>query len=189
MTNIRVSNRQPDAGYTPFGRGFVLPGRYSVFIDDPQFDYVVQMDVEVMDGAPRCRTLKATSRSDGPSVTGEGIRKLPVAGFLRHTAQDAALRIVRQAADGSVAMVPVRSEDVDDLFKDLRRTARRNTAVDTDRLKDVADTYRTALANGEPQHGQWLTSRASPPRPRPSWFGRHATLACYRKPLEERHRG
>jgi hypothetical protein len=149
MANVKVIQRFPGGGMVPFGEGFSLPVSYKVSVDDPQYPFIVELDVSVLDGQPQCRELRVKAREGGPPVTGEELRKLRVAGFLRHTARYAAYRHEAQP-DGSVKFTPVgEDEDVDTIYSQLRKRGPRRER-DYERLKEVASIYRAALARREP---------------------------------------
>lgn len=69
-------------GLAPIGGGFFLPlgpaeGSTSE-TDAPEVPYVVKFVVELERGRYVCTSLECQRREDGPPVTGQGLRDLPV---------------------------------------------------------------------------------------------------------------
>jgi hypothetical protein len=145
--HVKVLQRFP-GGMVPFGEGLSLPAGYEVRVDDDQFPCVVELEVAVVDGRPQCRELRVSAREGGPPVTSEEIRRLPIAGFLRHTAQYAAYRH-ELLPNGSVKFTPIADQDIDAVYGQLRRRGPRR-GRDHERLKEVAGIYQAALARRDP---------------------------------------
>jgi hypothetical protein len=128
-------------GVVPFGGRFAFPRRWQVKIDDPNLPYRVELEIVAEGGSFACRGLRCESRPGGPAVTGEGIRRLPIAGFVRHTLQDVALVQV-----GKGHYVPLGDQaDLEEIFAAYRRTETGRRPITDDELAEVAEIYRAAL--------------------------------------------
>ena len=146
--SVQVSARYrfPGAGFTSIGQGLALPGEYGLSIDDEALPYLVEMDVRVEDGKPTCEALKVARRPGGPPVTGEGIRKLPVAGFLRHTVQDVAYRVT-ETGSGTYKLEPLERKEMP-AARQLYEATRRRESMSDERLQEAARSYREAERRG-----------------------------------------
>jgi hypothetical protein len=115
------------------------------------------------DGKPVCQTLRCIRRPGGPPVTGEGIRKIPVAGILRHTLPDVALRIT-ETGPGQYVLTPIlpggeASEDqMMAAVREAMAVAPKRYPVTEARLKKAALLYSDAEARGDPPTKHVATS-------------------------------
>jgi hypothetical protein len=156
--SVQVQLRVPEARAIRFGdAGFALWDRYTVKVDDPKIPYLLDLEVAVRQGrGPTCESMRCTQRPDGPTVSTEGIRRLPVAGILVSTALYAAVSVETFKSSARVSPVTaaeMRSPEFRAFERMLasgprRRPGRRPT--DDDRLEQVAEVYRAAVALGEP---------------------------------------
>jgi hypothetical protein len=108
-------------------------------IDDPPA--LLQVVVEIADGAPAVVGIASHPRQ--PVLTGELLRRLPVANIARQTI---ALAAERRSGGQHSRRRPKQAKE----FKQLARILRdgRGTRVTDETLRAVADVYRTAYASG-----------------------------------------
>lgn len=125
---------------------------------DPEADgrpgHALELEVAVDErGVPRCRSFTVRAHDNGPEVTGETLRRLPVRTLVRDaTARVAAQWRLSEAQGEDMRLVPASpSEGLETyraLLEDARRP-RRGSPITDDHLRQVADLYRTALARGD----------------------------------------
>jgi hypothetical protein len=144
---------------------------FIVEVDDDDLPYALQLTAEVEDGQLLLGELILRRRPGGPGVTGEGIRAVPVASILRQVAPMAAMGAVEPGT-----WTPLRSEDEVRAFMRAYRASprkagdppsRRSThrkpdlsdAAPAQRLGEVADTYRAALAAGSSAPSKVIAAR------------------------------
>ena len=125
---------------------FAVWDRYSVRINDQQFPFVVELDVVLEDGKPSCQAVHLERRPGEVPIKGGALR-LPIAGFLRHTTPQVAMRAVKGQKG---AWAPIREEDVDAFYAAYRKTERksRRDRITDERLAEVANIYRAAVNTG-----------------------------------------
>jgi hypothetical protein len=113
-------------------------------------DLWIELQVEVNRwGRGRCVGIKIEPL-DGGAVTGELLRKVPIATLVRHAVPEAGSRI-RETAPGRFE--PLIGTERDDAYSQLlenTRPVRRGAPITDDHLKQVAAVYGEALVNGEP---------------------------------------
>jgi hypothetical protein len=146
---MRITARMSAAGLVPFGDGdLVLPGRYTVEVDDPEVG-TMQVEVVVEGGRPVCEALEVRRHHGGPPVSAESLRRVALGRYLRASAALAAMR-VRENQDGSMTVEPVEANDADEAgrLRDADKRAggrgRRRTITD-DHLREVAAVYTAEL--------------------------------------------
>lgn len=66
-----------------YGDKFVVPDHYEVKAEGQELPYRVRLKVVMEHGEPRVQSLTCERLPDGPPVTSEGLRRLPVARMLR----------------------------------------------------------------------------------------------------------
>jgi hypothetical protein len=100
------------AGYKPadlvrFGRGFALPAKFSLAFNVKHIPYHVTLDIVLRDERFEVESLVAERKKNGPPVTSEGIRKIPVQELLRTAATKNVCRIKKNPkAPDSVVITP-----------------------------------------------------------------------------------
>jgi hypothetical protein len=71
------------------GGRYRAPSRVEVdVVDEPGIPYDVTLTIEMQDKLYVCASLTASRRPNGPAVTAEGLRSLPVASLVRRSVQD-----------------------------------------------------------------------------------------------------
>jgi hypothetical protein len=132
--------------------GFAVWSPYRATIDDPALPYFVEIVARVEQGRFVCEELVCRRRPGGPAVNAVDLRRLPIAGFIRHTAPFAAWKGKETPTKGVYSGVPLNEEDIERFYSSYRRTERRGGRQPTtdERLREVADIYRAALSTGRP---------------------------------------
>jgi hypothetical protein len=129
--------------------GFAVPRRFTARGE------TVSLDVEVdTDGTVACRAIEVRA-ADGEAVTGETLRRLPVAKLTRQAVAGAA-RLYQPVTDGGPPIfhltgAPVRAHA--DFYNSYTRDARRprrGSPLTPQHLAQVAALYRAALQRGDP---------------------------------------
>ena len=130
-------------GLVPYGsEGLHLPPRYGVEVDDDACPFLVELQVVVSDGRPRCSEVRFRQRPDGAPVTSESLRAVPLARFLREST--AAYSVwVQYGADGEVMFVQASGRG--DMPAHDRAAARRpRRQLTDDLLRQVAEVMAEA---------------------------------------------
>lgn len=112
-----------------------VPDRFSVRFSFED-DHTVEMDVEVHDGHPECQTLQVDRGPGQAPLTGDELRRLPVAAWV----QLATERVAHVVTAPGALTVPARPDDT--TREDAARAVRRRQPLTTDRLEEVAYAYR-----------------------------------------------
>jgi len=129
----------PNAGDTldEVAPGLLVPHRITATVTGiPPYD--LELVIEFVDGRFACTSLTARRSEDGESITGDGIRKIPVAAYVSAAVREAARRVDTRSRD-EVLSVPV--------SQDARSYSKRGPVDDT--LREVAAVYRLAYVLGE----------------------------------------
>lgn len=130
-------------GWTRVGDNFAVPNRFSATIHDLDFD--VELDLVFEAGAARCAALRYRARPGGP-LTSTSIR-IPLDRAVRQAAAQAAVAIEEWMGPEFVAHVADDAERA--AFSAQPRPARQRGVPLPDKLlKDAADVYRAARAQG-----------------------------------------
>lgn len=109
----------------PLGSGFAMGYSPSVRVDDPTVDVVVELDLDVEEGRLVVTELRAERRPDGPPVTVDVLKSLPLVSLVTRSAEAglmSGLVKVRSTGPGSTRIVPARPEDLEKL-PDVERAA------------------------------------------------------------------
>jgi hypothetical protein len=175
---ITAAGRVADPDYVPIGDRLVLPERFHAVIepDDPALPRCY-LGVAVERGRAVCVELRCERREDGPPVTGEALRQLPIAAFTREATRRVTQRLVADPDGEGVRSVsvyydfgdrlpvewegdtPVYSGTSDPLPAAERFDAqyarsagapRRRGPMREEDLREVAGAYRGAVAAQEP---------------------------------------
>ena len=140
--------------------GLYLPERFLAHFDEPGRAALVEVEIRVMNGQPRCIRLTCTARQDGDVVSAELVKNLPVTQYVRIAASHAALRGYR-TDDGFMAFEPVNAADADLLASEVHRVGRRHRILTENFLRQVASVYEqnrnTAPTQAVAEH--FFTSR------------------------------
>jgi hypothetical protein len=134
-------------------RTFTATGRHQ--------DFTIELEVEVDDrGRPHCRRLAVSATGDGSDVTGDTLRRLPVAKLVGEATTEAALsqktprvKDPRGVTLDSCTAGPLTSNERSDFYGRFAQGARRphrGSPVTDENLRQVADLYRAALERGDP---------------------------------------
>jgi hypothetical protein len=118
------------------GGGLAVPRRLRLTADKLELPYLVKLEVVLEAGRFICEQLTCSRRKDGPPVTGEGIRALPIASMIRRGVEPEVLNAQRVDAD-TVKLTPIEIPD-------------RLTGPTPEALRAVAVIYRLAYATGSP---------------------------------------
>jgi len=102
LAGIRFGGADMSALYQ-LAPGELLPRRFCLGMDIPDLPYTVEIDVGTEPGRIWCVALRAAARDDGPAVTSEGLRKLPVARLLKIASQFVA-ELVYTFPEGALRM-------------------------------------------------------------------------------------
>lgn len=131
---------------------------------DPAFDpdaegqpgHKLEIEIAVDDrGVPRCRGLAIRAYDDGPEVTGDLLRRLPIRRLVKEATGVAASVVALEVAPGGggahlyIPSPPERREIYGQFTDDARRP-RRGSPITDQNLRGVAGLYRAALDNGDP---------------------------------------
>ncbi len=133
----------------PVAPGFALWDDATVDIDASGLSYRVTLRLTVENGQPVVAGLEVHRRKNGPPITPEALRRLPLGALLREVASRAAWT-VRPAGGKSVSLRPLMGDDDAGFRRALRQRTRAGRPPMTDKeLETVAATYRAALSRGE----------------------------------------
>jgi hypothetical protein len=136
----------------------VLPAGYTLTItpDDPTLP-LCELDVAAEQGRLRCVEVRCRARPDGPAITSDLLRRVPVARYLRETTDFAARRVVVRRSGSRVLRLLYDPETPDDraalkavaaTYPAAAQTRRRARKTDDD-WRQVARVYRNALSLGQ----------------------------------------
>jgi hypothetical protein len=125
----------------------------------PDLPYLVSLVVENVGAEPRCCELHVLARPDGAPVTSENLRRLPVGELVRRVVAEQDVW-VSETGDFPWTLLD-RTNTGDPAGRDReefhaylrarkREERRGRRRITDDDLRRVADTYRRALAQGEP---------------------------------------
>lgn len=162
MGQLRVT--QPFAMPVPMG-GYAMPPEFTISYlagDEPGAEPDLDIEFEVRDGAPRCRSVKITAHPDGAEITRTDLRSLRLEDLLEYAVSAVGNR-VRQVGPrgetfqciGKFGPEVWRLEHVEDdagqrhLMKATRtaRSEARRRKMTDDVLRDVAEVYRKHVAD------------------------------------------
>ena len=120
-----------------FGKGFALPDKFSISFDK-RLPYRVTLEVILVGERFEVESLKAERKKNGPPVTSEGIRKIPVQELVRSEATRLIHRVKKNPkSPGESIITPARLQGLD------RFAAEGPT---DEALQHVAVIYRVAFA-------------------------------------------
>ncbi len=80
----------------PLGDGRHTPRRFAFLVDEDSEPYLLEIHVVFVDGRPTCENLQVRQKPGGPPVTSEGLRRVPLAGYVRACAGMHAQRITSE---------------------------------------------------------------------------------------------
>ncbi len=131
----------------PYGsEGLYLLPRYGVAVDDPLNPYLIEIEVQVVDGQPRCEELRCRQRPDGPPVSSENLRKVRLGGYLRLSAVAMSFHAVLDE-NGDVLFAQATGTGDEELL--ARAAVRRpRVTVTEDLLRRVAQIHRDGGPKG-----------------------------------------
>lgn len=91
------------------GTSYVVPRMFDVFFGDPRllFDVEISVHMDPTTLGPQCSHIDVQQRSDGPEVTSERLRSIPIAQLMQQGARFMALQPSTEE-DGSIRFVPAR---------------------------------------------------------------------------------
>ncbi len=128
--------------YVRVAPGLAMPAAVTVQAEDVRgYD----VDVVVSDGRLVAREVRVRQRDDGPPVTGEAIRGVPLAGLVRQAAQHALE--YEQSGEGDAVLT--RLSPVTWITPETAERLR-EAGPTTESLHTVATLYRIALLTGQP---------------------------------------
>lgn len=133
---------QLEEGTVLIGAGVRLPRRLVATYDDGELP-LVKVTVSVMDGVPVCDRVDVARRPDGVSLTGDELRRVPIAEIVELACRQAALTQVEASLDGSTAWEPPWGDAQRErqVRRDVQRARQRRVFTDA-LLRDVARIYR-----------------------------------------------
>ena len=148
LTAIVAGGSGPDM--VPYGtEGLYLLRQYAVEVDDPECPVLVEVHVEVIDGQPRCVELRCSPKPNGPPVSSEILRQIPLGRYVR---QSAGLYSERWTVQGDIELHAATGSGDEPLL--VRAAQRRPRRQMTDR------SYKASLGS---------TEKPSRGRRSPSW--------------------
>lgn len=131
-----------------------VPERWTVEANWARVPHALRLEVQVVDGRPRCSSLTCLKREGGAAITDSSIRHLRIADIISYSAQ-LVLRDAKEQPDGTWAMEPRVPEgavgDVELVRENQRALSKvrripRGRHVLTDKfLKELAGGYRLAV--------------------------------------------
>jgi hypothetical protein len=123
---------------------------------------LVALDIAVMDGTPLCRGVHVTPRPEGPGITGQELKRIPIASWMRQACRHAAVPKTLGEVGLSFALAASDAER-EELDRSLRRRHRRLT---DEFLREVAAVYSDFLDDSpvEAVKAKWPTSYSSAAR-------------------------
>jgi hypothetical protein len=125
--------------------------RYAVVdLDEPWLPYLVRAVIENTPAGPRCVDLRLVARQDGPPVTPEGLRRVPLGRVIGEVERH---QVVWHQKEGGVWAVASGDQSRRDRAAYRRALARsraegRRWRLDEPMLRKVAAVYREAVAVG-----------------------------------------
>lgn len=150
---MQVVHRKPI--FVPYGgddSDLYLPSIYEISVEDERLPYSLKLHVRVLSGRPECELLVATQKEGdeqnpgGPPVTGEGLRRLPLARILQQSTVYAARPL---SADETFLKPEI--DDANDAYAAWRESEpRARHRVSREELAKVAEVYRKAVEAGDP---------------------------------------
>jgi hypothetical protein len=135
----------------PVGEGVGVERYVYNDLDETWLPYLVRAVVENTPAGPRCVDLRLVARPDGPPITPEGLRRVPLGRVIREVERDQVVWHEKQGGAWAVASGEVSRRDRAAYRRALaRRQAQgRRWQLDETTLRKVADVYRRAVAAGE----------------------------------------
>ncbi len=129
--------------YVTVAPGLVMPAAVTVKAEDVR-GYDVDVDVVVAEGRLVAREVRVRQRDDGPPVTGEAIRGVPLAGLVRQAAQHALE--YEQSGEGDDTLTRFSPAWITPATAERLR----EIGPTMESLRTVATLYRIALMTGQP---------------------------------------
>jgi helix-turn-helix protein len=119
-------------------------------LDEKWLPYLVRAVVENTPAGPRCVDLRLVARADGPPITPEGLRRVPLGRVMREVERDQPVYHEKAPGVWAVASGEVSRRDRAAYRRSLarRRAQGRRWQLDEPTLGKVADVYRRAVAQG-----------------------------------------
>lgn len=137
---ISVEWEFPGKGWRALSRSTGLPATFTVHYQ-PEGDHPVDINIEVVDGAPVVDAVAVYRHPDRPSLTGAELRRIPMSHVVDVGCRQAAL-LQRGTSDNGDASLeaPGSEEEQRQVTEDVRLAQRRSVSVET--LREVARIYR-----------------------------------------------
>ena len=134
-----------DEDMVPYGTegGLHLPTRYAVEVDDPKCPILLEIHVAVVDGQPRCTELCCRPRPSGQPVSSENLRRVPLARYVRESAELYSMRVVVYGPGIDQVVVQATGTGDEPLLARAAQQRPRQAMTD-DLLRDVARVYSKA---------------------------------------------
>jgi hypothetical protein len=147
MTILNQRGRRSVSG------GFAVPEVYTVEVDDPDLNFLFEIDVDNSGPSPRVAAVVCIARNDTVEVRSDQLRRVAVTRCVRNAA--ATLLPGRAVRDRSGHVVgaafPLDDEEHEQYLRARRREERAGLRrVTDDDLRRVAEAYRAALSAGQP---------------------------------------
>lgn len=145
MANVKITPHLK-ARMTHVAPGLAVYSSYRFEVDDPALPGVVSIEIRMDGRAPTCHSFSVQQREGGEPITAEAIRRIPLAGIVRHSVEWA-LYEVRDEKPGKAVYVPVSTPA--QIEAGYRATASQKPYTE-ERIRQVADLYHEALRDGKP---------------------------------------
>jgi hypothetical protein len=147
MGAVKVSHNPMKAPELIMGGKFLVPGKFTLNYTDNGSDPDFELQFEVRDGAPQCRSMKITSHEDGGEIQGKHLRMLRLEDWLEIALSHVAM-VIRERQGGEMMATPARDEvEMRDIIKHGRiaRTDSRRAITDTGPTRAVAEHFDKSL--------------------------------------------
>ena len=168
------------------GEQYALPVRFEATITPRSVEFpACRLRVVVENGRPVCEGLELKRQPAGPPVSGDALRRVPVAAYVARAVDEVGYWVVPADPPPTVTFdgeaVPLPSIPLDDEnvavpmggigrtaeYRAVTRAPRRQGRVTDEKLREVADVYRRANATGHPTKAvmeEWHVERATASR-------------------------
>jgi hypothetical protein len=129
--------------------GIVVPSPYQVTVTGrPRLPYDLVIDVVVEDGELACERLELHRKPNGTAITMAKVRKIPLGRLLRNTVPILKASPSKQEP-GVLEVEPVEEgQDLSEAYRP-RPPRKQRGLIDSETLRQVAQTYQAAQAAGE----------------------------------------
>lgn len=133
-------------GLSRIGASTVLPSVFTARLEFPD-DHTVELDISIekveRDGRPHelpvCDAIRVERNPSRPPLTGDELRRFPLAHWVEFSCTQAAMR--SETSDGVTTMTPITTDADAEAAEAAVRGTRRRRRITDELLRDVATVY------------------------------------------------